>query len=244
MQAEYMKWQSVTECNVFITWSSHMSMQPTLWRSEAVVGSGGSLKNAGQNLVKISAVVDLLSNTCVPPTILDCLWSHCIPYLSHHHHNLQEVNLLNVLFSCIIHVYCMRTEGSAIMCLEALNYSSIERLNIWCEIGLEVDELNTSGFIWDFMAREVIKSKSNMAHFTVKLQVNIFKPFFKELWCHLHGLVVAILKTIIQHLLLPKTPWLYHLLNEKYWLFHGTCLVTHEWDSNAKLVWFLAGHLL
>ena len=134
----------------------------------------------GQNVVNISALVDLLSDTCVLPTILNCLRSHCIPCLSCHQHNLQEVNLVYVLLSCIIHIYCTRTESFAIMCLEASNNSCIKRLDVWCEIRLKVNEFDIGGFIRDHMAREVVDSERNMPPITMEVLVNLFEPFFEE----------------------------------------------------------------
>ena len=66
----------------------------------------------------------------------------------------------------------------------------------------------------------------------------------QKFWCHPCSLVVAVSKAAICNLLLPKTSWLLHLPNVKYWPLHSSCLVTHERDCDAELIWFFAQHLL
>lgn len=67
---------------------------------------------------------------CMIPTVCDHLWCHGLPCLLHHEHNLKEVNLVDVIFTSIIKLDCVKTEGSPIVCLDTLNDPSIEGLDI------------------------------------------------------------------------------------------------------------------
>ena len=127
---------------------------------------------------------------------------------------------------------------------KASYYSSVKRLHIWGEIRLKVDQLNIGGLVHDHMAREVAKSQCNVSPFAAVVVVKFLDPFFKEFHGHPCGFIVVVLKTIIWHLLPPKTPWPLCLSHIKYRPFLSACLIADECDSNAKFVWLFSWHLL
>ena len=67
---------------------------------------------------------------CMIPTVCDCLQCHGIPCLLRHEDNLKEVNLVDVVFTSIIKLDCVKTEGLPIVCLDTSNDPSVEGLDV------------------------------------------------------------------------------------------------------------------
>jgi hypothetical protein len=62
------------------------------------------------------------------PTVSDGLRTDISPCLFGHCHDFQQVDVVDVVLSCLIKFDCTLTKCTSIVCLEAMNDASIEWL--------------------------------------------------------------------------------------------------------------------
>jgi len=77
-----------------------------------------------------SSLFLLILYFCMIPTVHDHLRCHSLPCFLYHEHNLEEINLIDVIFTSIIKLDHAKAECSPVVCLDTSNDPGIEWLDI------------------------------------------------------------------------------------------------------------------
>ena len=89
-----------------------------------------------------------------------------------HHHPFKKIDLVDVVFTCVIKLNCSMAEFIAIKCLETTNDASVTWLHKWGQVWFEKFQLHVCWFIIDCMPREIVHKKADPmvhnTHFVVK----------------------------------------------------------------------------
>ena len=77
----------------------------------------------------------------------------------------------------------MNSTPPAVVSFEATDYTSIQRLDPWCEIWSKVDHLYVFWFIVNVVAREIVEEETDMVVLLLHLLVKVTDPSVEGL-CH------------------------------------------------------------
>jgi len=110
------------------------------------------------------------------PAMLEGGRPDTLPCLCRHHHCLKEVDFIDILLISIVPLNSMEAELVLIVGFEAVNDSSIKRLDMQCETRLKVDECYILGFILNGMAGKVVQSESDVAVLQLQFNIPLLNP--------------------------------------------------------------------